>query len=397
MARARVRFIVEYPFLGSILLQTKVKYRQCIDHMGNRTVAATDGESLYLDVEAMAKERWNVSAITALIAHELWHIALLHPFRLQKRQPEVFNIAADAVVNAMIEESSPELWKSLKPFDPVDMNEYSGMNVERVYDDLMKKLNQDNQPSTPSPNSQGNGPALPRGVLIQPTGTPEQVRQKLKQTEQKVRKALQSAKMAGKDSSSLQRFFDEYLGEHIPWYELLRPFMNQLSESLTRWSWKSPNKRFIQSGVYFPHRKRERKVKVVIAFDTSGSMTPQEVAIAAREISNLLSDVHAEAVVLHTDASVQKVERFSSSDLPIHLSPVGGGGTRFTPAFQWVSDHNEEIDAFIYLTDLQSRDYPDEPPPYPVIWITTAEKDSREVERVPFGTILHIDPEATDQ
>ena len=68
----------------------------------------------------------------------------------------------------------------------------------------------------------------------------------------------------------------------------------------------------------------------------------------------------------------------------------GGGGTAFTPVFEWVAENlDEEPACLIYLTDLESYDTPDDPG-YPVLWaaVETSRKDG------PFGRTVKIDLEA---
>ena len=49
----------------------------------------------------------------------------------------------------------------------------------------------------------------------------------------------------------------------------------------------------------------------------------------------------------------------------------GGGGTRFTPVFDYMKDNPCEAQILIYFTD----GYGDKPakPPYPVMWVITPE------------------------
>ena len=41
---------------------------------------------------------------------------------------------------------------------------------------------------------------------------------------------------------------------------------------------------------------------------------------------------------LYFDAEVQKVETYEAGQ-PVHLNPVGGGGTEFGPCFDWLDEH----------------------------------------------------------
>ena len=45
----------------------------------------------------------------------------------------------------------------------------------------------------------------------------------------------------------------------------------------------------------------------------------------------------------------------------------GGGGTRFAPVFDWVSENGYHPTFLLYMTDLDGPSPPD--PGYPVIWL----------------------------
>ena len=64
----------------------------------------------------------------------------------------------------------------------------------------------------------------------------------------------------------------------------------------------------------------------------------------------------------------------SPDDLPIKLSPYGGGGTSFDPVFDWANDlvyKGTDISCLIYLTDLEC--YMPPQPDYPVLWACTTD------------------------
>jgi predicted metal-dependent peptidase len=63
----------------------------------------------------------------------------------------------------------------------------------------------------------------------------------------------------------------------------------------------------------------------------------------------------------------------------------GGGGTSFTPIFELMEKEGIEPAVLIYTTDLRGT-FPDEPPPYPVMWVATSG-----VNQVPFGEILRLE------
>jgi predicted metal-dependent peptidase len=67
------------------------------------------------------------------------------------------------------------------------------------------------------------------------------------------------------------------------------------------------------------------------------------------------------------------------------MNAHGRGGTRFTPVFDYVEEHDLQPDALVYFTDLGCSDYPDDPG-YPVIWAAT-----ERATKPPFGDVIDID------
>jgi predicted metal-dependent peptidase len=46
----------------------------------------------------------------------------------------------------------------------------------------------------------------------------------------------------------------------------------------------------------------------------------------------------------------------------------GGGGTRFTPAFDWTEREGQNPDLLVYFTDAEGE-FPPLEPSFPVIWL----------------------------
>jgi len=84
--------------------------------------------------------------------------------------------------------------------------------------------------------------------------------------------------------------------------------------------------------------------------------------------------------VLYFDSEVQKVETYEAGQ-PVHLNPVGGGGTDFGPCFEWLDDHGILPQTLVFLTDLYGS-FPESAPTYPVLWASTGSKNT------PFGAVI---------
>ena len=85
----------ECSFFGSLMLFAQIEKSK------NLPTAATDGRKIFFNEEflnSLSSPQQN-----ALMLHEVLHMALLHVTRRQSRDPYIWNIAADIVVNDLID------------------------------------------------------------------------------------------------------------------------------------------------------------------------------------------------------------------------------------------------------------------------------------------------------
>ena len=106
LIRGRINLIVKAPFFGNIA--TRLKF---IDATRWCPTAATDGKNFYYNkdfVAALAKKGDNQEQVTFLIGHEVLHCVYDHmdKDRMGNRDPRLWNIANDYVINADLVEAN---------------------------------------------------------------------------------------------------------------------------------------------------------------------------------------------------------------------------------------------------------------------------------------------------
>ena len=94
--------LLRYPRFGSEIASANIAYKSDLKYH----TAATDGKNIFFDPEYLAS--LSESDRLFLIAHELMHIKFAHAFRLEdkngeKRDPDIWNEATDAIINANLE------------------------------------------------------------------------------------------------------------------------------------------------------------------------------------------------------------------------------------------------------------------------------------------------------
>jgi len=93
--------------------------------------------------------------------------------------------------------------------------------------------------------------------------------------------------------------------------------------------------------------------------------------------------------VLYFDAKIQRHDELDYGALEFSTRPKGGGGTDFRPIFQYLEDEGIVADAVIVLTDCCGR-FPDEEPPYPVLWASIIDPKDLGHYLPPFGEVVHV-------
>lgn len=186
---------------------------------------------------------------------------------------------------------------------------------------------------------------------------------------------------------AIERLVNEILDPRPDWKQILGQFLNEICRE--DYDWSVPDRTYIHEGIYVPGLYNQTPSEIVVAFDTSCSITKNEIIRQASDLSGILEEYSTTIHVLYIDDRLRGTQKFTRNDLPLEFKPKGGGCTDFRPAFEWVEENNVLPVCLVYLTDLECTDYPDEPPPYPVIWVT-AQQEQVWIDYVPFGTVIQI-------
>lgn len=129
---ARHAIVMQFPFIGELSL--KMGLVPTID--SKNPTATTDGDKVFIDIEFFKK--LNDYERRFVIAHSVWHCALLHQARKGTRDQKLFDLACDMEVNWLLKQNNHNNWLSL-PFDcPMPPYEVEGKSCEEIYDWLLK-------------------------------------------------------------------------------------------------------------------------------------------------------------------------------------------------------------------------------------------------------------------
>lgn len=408
LIQGRTQVVFYKPLFAPLIFKLEPKQADWLPTM------ATDGRSLMYNPKFVLD--MSVDHLKFGILHEVLHCAMNHPGRRGSRDPQVWNIASDMVVNGILvfeEGMNHPSWIILD-------KKYHGMTAEAIYDDLMKNAEKTKEKyPVPCPcvqkdptagdddgegQGQNDGEKEGKGSGGDPTDGNSQNgnqpvdpkgwrdvdwdRNKQEEWKQAVNQSDQMARQQGTAPGWFKSLVDEINEPRIPVEKMLQHILgDKVSDETT---WRSPNRRFVSRGLYLPTTLKDKKDGVVV-LDTSGSVDDETakhflgllMRVLRSKGINEIRFMQADTRVVD-DVTFKNVTEFKSH---IKREGVKGrSGTCFREPFERIQDEGKEWNTsfLIYLTDLAGT-FPEKKPRYPVIWISV------DRDKAPFGTTYHWD------
>jgi predicted metal-dependent peptidase len=387
--------VLRHPFFSTCILNLDVKPSPC-------GTACTDGTVLLYDPEFINK--LPKEEVSGLLAHEIMHVVLLHPFRLKKgyHDPHLSNVAMDYEINGYLDDYNKEYAASNRGETPFPLpkgvlidHQYDGMAWEQIYE----KLKQNPPPPPPKgpgqPGQPGDGPPQPGdfGKVTAPgeTGDPDDGKDadgnprpaKGEMDWQSiVAKAENISKMMGNLPGRFAARLDKLRRPEIPWAEYLTRYFD--SHSSDDYDARKPDRRYTGDDIYLPTLYSECMGEIVIAIDTSGSVYGELFQKFMGEVDDVLARLRpAKTTLLQCDTDITDVREYRPGDrIGVDFAMKGGGGTDFRPVFNWIEKSNVNPRVLVFFTDGYGS-YPARPPGYDVLWV-----DYGNYSPYPFGDVI---------
>ena len=355
--KARANLLIEQPFFGTLALRLKIVETDKVD------TAATDGKHLFYNAKFV--DKLTSHETMGLVAHEVMHCVLQHMTRRQERHPTVWNIAGDLKINGHLLDSGFILPEG----GLVDKeHEYDEDSTEAVYAKLISEY------TTPD-GAMVDGIPLPTWGLVEDAGKNDVENVSGAQLESDwqvaVNQAAELAKAQGKLPGDIERIIGEVLQPLVDWRQVLWPFFTNTVRD--EYTWRKPHRAYIGEDEYLPSMYNESCGTIAICVDTSGSVSKAELHQFWSEIVAVAKETQPSKIIcIGCDTEVRNVFEWEDLSALLEEPPEfeGGGGTNFSPCFEKIDELGEDIEACVYLTDLGSDDFGDEPY-YPVLWVST--------------------------
>jgi predicted metal-dependent peptidase len=364
-------FLDRYPCYAAVLARL---HPVADPSIGRMAVSLFDGRFyLHVNVDAFVAEP---QYLRGILLHEVHHVVLGHlghPKFAGAAEPELMDLAMEMSANEHVEEPLP---------DPITWRAYAaagiraGQSTLERYQKLVAALRGGTYRQRPVPGL-GQERADDHRWLRRPDRPPGGV----EQTRQLIRRAAEDAGtslgegdpgrplLAGRTPGRLLEELTGVTGpaeSFVDWKTALRMFVARARAPVHTYA--RPSRRFPARVGEVPGRTYSPRVlarpALLVAIDTSLSMTARELAEVARHLT-LLAE-HAMITVAECDVEVTRMYPFAGT-----LGEVAGrGGTDLRPVFAEGCLGRTKVDGVIYFTDGDGP-FPQEAPRVAVLWVLT--------------------------
>ena len=393
MQKALTQLLVRHVFFATLALKLAI-----IESEKTQTMA-TDGKAIYYNPTWIATLA--MIEILSTIAHEIMHVALGHHLRREGRDRDLWNQACDYAVNRILIKSKVFRLPEGALFD----ERFEGKTEEVIYNILKAEQDEkpEDKPEDSPEDSQGDsddqagaGEESPQPLIGEVWDATDDEGKPLDEggkanAQLEVVSNLAEAQQAentmglGETDPIVKQLVDVNQAKDVSWYDQLAHLADETIE--INKSYNTPDRRLLHTGLILAGSYEEPDFNLVIAWDSSGSLTDLLSSQFQSHINSIVLALDPTSVtVLYCDTRVRGSQTFERGD-EIILKPKGGGGTRFDPIFSHIEDEDLQPDFVIYFTDGEGTVTCDEPD-YPVVWATT--KKIPDFTQTEFGESVSI-------
>lgn len=310
--------------------------------------------------------------VRGLKLHEGLHKVFKHTVRglpYWKKNAKLANMAADYVVNDVIMNIKDKAFIKLPDgglYDP----KFHGWSYPEIYRHLEKEEEQ---------GGQGNGAG--QSFDEHDMSNAEQMSaEEMKEYVDQVNEAIhQGGLLAGRFGQKLPRSVTETLQPKVDWTTALREFVSSIAQGNDEHTYRKFDKRMILDDIIQPGVMSEKIGDIVVAIDTSGSISASMINEFASELQSICEQVNPDALrVMWWDTTVSSEQVFTPenfNDITKLLKPTGGGGTCVSCVSKHIIERNYKADCVLVFTDGHVEDDIKWDVMCPTLWLVTSKRD----------------------
>lgn len=363
VAQAKVRLRIRSPFFATLALFAEFAFDARV------AVAETDGKRVVFSPAYV--RRADSVALEVTLLHEVLHAALLHPSRRKSRDPEVWNAAADIVVNGILVAQGLPL-----PHGALRDAGLEDWRVEDIYELLLRE-----RAIRPPQKAPPDLASLPELEVAAGTSRAKELETTWQTAMREAMKAHERAG-SGELPSALARFVRASVATRLDWRAQLWRHL-----ALTPTDFEGFDRRFIGQGLYL-ETLGGTSLRILLCVDTSGSIDGKMLSSFMSEVDEIARTYpHLEIELFFADRALHGPYPFRKDGAA--AVPLGGGGTSFAAFFE----HAEKVldvaraSLCVYFTDGHGT-FPRRAPPCPTLWVVP-EKGAKE-GNFPFGDVVRM-------
>ena len=374
---ARTSLLYKEAFYGTLLMKLKFSLAPC-------ETACTDMERIMWDPQFL--HRLTQEETELVMLHELLHCVLGHCIRGKGKNHELYNIAADIVVNSHILQA-----RGLTEFSvdgsklmhkAPDGKEGSLYTVEQVYD-MLRSMPQ-------LANGSGTGQLDNHDIWGSVSGKEELARE---WTQEIISTVNQKGYSPEGTPACIRKILEDLDYESkLNWKEILQDFI-QMANDTYDYTFSPSDRRFAGSDFIIPsYFEMESEVIKNLWFvvDTSGSVSREMLSDMFSEIKAALMQFgQLQGKLSFFDTVVTEPVEFDDVQSLSNIRAVGGGGTSFFNIFKYMKEHMiDELPAALIIMTDGCAPFPKEEVSLgvPVLWCIV---NNPECEP-PWGTVVYV-------
>ena len=392
---ARVGLLLRHPFFGN--MATRLKIQPADEWLGT---AAVDGRNLYYNTQFF--NAMDNKEVEFVLAHEIYHMVYDHLSRRDNRNPMLYNIAADYIVNNELVDG--RIGTKPKIVDCYQDFKYRGWTSEEVYDELFDEakkngeeyLKQLGEMLDEHLDLEGEGDEEGDGKDKNGKGRPKYTKEEIDQIKDEVKEAMINAAQtagAGNVPAGVERLIKELTEPKMNWRELLRQQIQSTIKS--DYTFMRPNRKGWHTGAVLPGMNFQDTIDICVSLDMSGSIGNDQAADFLGEVKGIMEEYQDYKLKIWCfDTNVYNEDDFSADDgRDINEYEIlGGGGTDFMVNWQYMKDHDIQPKKFIMFTDGYAWDSWGDPEWCETIFVIHSNHDKN--LQAPFGITAHYEEAA---
>ncbi len=340
LTRARISLLLHQPFWGN--LATRLILRDYTEHPWC-TTAATDGRYFYYNRNFISKLNKNETVF--LFAHEVEHCIYDHMSRRGSRKADMWNAAADFVINLELQEHHVGKMPDKKTCGVegcLDVK-YKGMFAEQVYDLLMK-----------DPKAS----YCEFDIHLEPGGKDGKgepmTEEEQRALSDEIRAAvMQAAKVdVGNTPLAVKRMLKDITEPQMDWRQILNLKLQSMVKN--DFTWMRCSRKAQGNGYYLPAMKEDFRLDVAIAIDSSGSISDEMIRDFLGEVRGIMEQFNDFKIHLWcSDTKVYNPVTFTPDNIDDidTYEIMGRGGNDFRCNWEYMKENDIVPERFLHFTD----------------------------------------------